>query len=108
MDVSQYLDIPIVCAVYILAEIAKKLFLKSDKSRGLIPILGTIAGIIISLCIFIFLPEYSTSTSIISAFANGAISGGAATGANQIYKQVLRFFNTDATVYEESESSEDT
>jgi hypothetical protein len=92
MDLSQYIDVPILCLVYLLAEVAKKTILKEDKKRGLIPVIGPIVGAVASIVIFIVWPEMSNSVNIFSAFANGVISGAAATGANQIYKQIARFF----------------
>ena len=93
MDLSQYIDVPILCFVYLFAEFAKKTFLKNDDKRALIPIIGPIVGAFVSICIFLFIPQFSTSVNVFAAFANGVISGAAATGANQIYKQLSRFFN---------------
>lgn len=92
MDLSQYIDVPILCLVYLLAEVAKKTILKEDKKRGLIPVIGPIVGAVSSIVIFTAWPEMSNSVNVFAAFANGVISGAAATGANQIYKQIARFF----------------
>lgn len=102
MDLSQYIDVPILCLVYLMAELAKRTFLKDDKKRGLIPIIGPIVGAIVSIILFFVSPEMSTSINVIGAFTNGVVSGAAATGANQIYKQIARFF----TPVDEEEYSE--
>lgn len=92
MDISAYIDIPIVVITYIVMEIIKRIFLKSDESRNLIPVISPVVGSIISIFIFCVFPEMSTNINLLSAFTSGAISGAAATGSNQIYKKISNFF----------------
>ena len=95
MDISAYIDIPILFLVYLIMEFSKKVFLKDDKERSLIPIIALFVGSVISVVIFYVWPEISSSVNPFSAFASGGISGAAATGGNQIYKQIHRFFTMD-------------
>lgn len=98
MDVSAYINIPIFAIVYLLMEAAKRLVLKNNKLRGLIPIIAPIAGAVISCIIYSSIPEWSTSTNGLEAFTTGVFSGAATTGGHQIYKQLYKFLNSE---YEE-------
>lgn len=92
MDISAYIDIPILVITYFIVEIVKRKLLKSDRQRSMLPIISAATGAIISIIIFVIWPSMSTNVNILNAFASGAISGSAATGSNQIYKQITRFF----------------
>lgn len=92
MDISAYIDIPILVITYFIVEIIKRKILKTDKQRSMLPIIAAITGSVISIFIFIVLPSLSTNINLLNAFASGAISGSAATGSNQIYKQITKFF----------------
>lgn len=97
MDLSAYIDVPILMIVYIGMEIIKRAILSKDntkKYRAFIPVMAPIIGSLISLLIFYKWPYISTSVNALNAFASGAISGAAATGGNQIYKQISKFFST--------------
>lgn len=97
MDLSAYIDVPILMIVYIGMEAVKRTILNMDntkKYRAFIPVMAPIIGSIISLIIFYKWPYISTSVNVLNAFASGAISGAAATGGNQIYKQISKFFST--------------
>ena len=98
MDLSAYIDVPILMIVYIGMEAIKRTILNTDKTkkyRAFIPVMAPIIGSIISIFIFYNWPYISTSVNALNAFASGAISGAAATGGNQIYKQISKFFSTD-------------
>lgn len=100
MDLSAYIDVPILMIVYIGMEAIKRLILNNDNTkryRAFIPVIAPIIGSLISLLIFYRWPYISTSVNGLNAFASGAISGAAATGGNQIYKQISRFFSTTDT-----------
>lgn len=93
IDLSHYIDIPVLCAVYLIVELLKLSVLKTDNARSFIPVIAPIIGATISICIFKFYPQLSISINVTAAFANGVISGSAATGANQIYKKIYSFLN---------------
>lgn len=92
MDISAYIDIPILVLTYFIVEIVKRKLLKDDKKRAFLPTIAACTGALLSMLIFIFIPSISTNVNLFNAFASGAISGSAATGSNQIYKQITRFF----------------
>lgn len=92
MDISAYIDIPILVITYFFVELVKRKFIKSDRQRSLLPIISAATGAVISMIIFVVWPSISTNVNLLNAFASGAISGSAATGSNQIYKQITRFF----------------
>ena len=97
MDLSAYIDVPILMIIYISMETIKRTILNTDKTkryRAFIPVIAPVIGSIISIFIFYKWPYISTSVNALNAFASGAISGAAATGGNQIYKQISRFFST--------------
>ena len=92
MDISAYIDIPILVITYFIVEVIKRKLLKTDKQRSMLPVIAAITGSVLSMLIYIVWPSISTNVNLLNAFASGAISGSAATGSNQIYKQITRFF----------------
>lgn len=84
--------VPIIVAnVYLLIEIYKLAFSKGkQKYQKLIPIIAGLLGIAISVTAFYLAPELIPVKNIISAIMIGASSGLAATGTNQIFKQMLK------------------
>lgn len=100
MDISSYIDIPILVLVYVIMEISKRTFMrKNDDLRRLIPLIALFLGAAISIIIFYIFPELSSNVNGLNAFASGAVSGTAATGSNQVYKQISRFFTTNDNEY---------
>ena len=98
MDISAYIDIPILVIVYVIMEISKRTFMRGrDDLRRLIPLIALFLGSAISMLIFYIWPELSTNVNGLNAFASGAVSGTAATGSNQVYKQISRFFTINNT-----------
>lgn len=97
MDISAYIDIPILILTYFLVEFVKRKLLKTDKQRDLLPAIAAITGAAISMLIFVVWPSVSTNVNLLNAFASGAISGSAATGSNEIYKRITRFFTVTTT-----------
>lgn len=81
----------LVIATYILVEICKALFLKTDKSRKHIPLIAAIIGVACAVVIFIFWPELIYCSNILEAIAIGGMSGFAATGCNQLYKKYTKY-----------------
>ena len=81
----------LVIATYILVELCKTIFLKTDKSRKHIPLVSAIIGVACSIIIFIFWPEMIHCNDILEAIAIGGMSGLAATGCNQLYKKYSKY-----------------
>lgn len=87
----------LVVIIYIFVEIAKKTFLKSDKSRNTIPLISAILGVVLAVAIFYLAPEIIFCSNVLEAVAMGGMSGFAATGCNQLYKKYTTYKgeNTD-------------
>lgn len=81
----------LVIATYILVEIFKALFLKTDKSRKHIPLIAAVIGVAAAIVIFIFWPDMIYCSNILEAIAMGGMSGFAATGCNQLYKKYSKY-----------------
>lgn len=96
MDLASFIDIPIVVIIYIIVYITRKFIIKNKKYNSLLPILAASLGVVISIVIFTFFPNVSSSTNALQAFTSGFISGMGATGSNQIYKQISRCFSYDS------------
>ena len=77
--------------IYFVAEFLKKLVLKDDKQKRWLPFICAMLGIVIAIAIYFFYPKGSMATNVIEAFATGALSGFAATGFNQLFKQFARY-----------------
>ena len=61
-----------------------------EKLDKWIPCICGVCGIILSLVAFYTIADYIPATNWLSAIAVGITSGLAATGANQIYKQLTK------------------
>lgn len=81
----------LVIIIYILVEIFKKLFLKTDKSRKHIPLIAAIIGVATSIIIFYISPDIICCNNVLEAIAMGGMSGFAATGCNQLYKKYTKY-----------------
>lgn len=94
----------VVVGAYIIAEILKKVVLKTDEKRAMLPVICGVIGAICGIGLYYIYPTALdvATNSPIGAIADGAFSGVLATGCNQIYKQVKKFFNTTSTTDLES------
>lgn len=88
-----YLSPFIIIVIYLLAEIYKKIFKNKPKYKTWLPIVCAVLGGLIGILIYKLYPQgiMQYADNAISAIANGAFSGLAATGCNQIYKQIKKF-----------------
>lgn len=82
--------IALVIVLYCLAEILKATLLKDESKRALLPIICGLLGALIAVVIYSFSPEVLGCKDYLNAVVVGAISGFAATGANQVYKQLKK------------------
>ena len=94
---DSYFNLFIVIAVYLIAELAKNIMVKTkkEKYRDLIPHVCLIIGAIIALLLLYLYPK-ALSDSIddpFKAFICGALSGMAATGSNQLFTRTIKFKN---------------
>lgn len=77
--------------IYFIAEILKKLVLKTNHQKRWLPFICAMIGIVMAITIYFVYPKGSMATNVIEAFATGALSGFAATGFNQLFKQFSRY-----------------
>ena len=81
----------IVIVTYALAEIAKNTVMTTDKRKKVIPAICILFGAAFGALLFRVSPEsFSEGMTIVQAAVEGAISGAAATGCNQLLKQLLK------------------
>lgn len=81
----------VVIIVYALAEIIKKILLKTDEQRAILPAICILLGIVISVALFSIWPDAMLEKTIPDAIITGGMSGMAATGVNQIKLQYKKF-----------------
>lgn len=88
-----YLSPFIIIVIYIIAEIYKRVFAKKAVYKNWLPIICAVIGGIMGFLIYKFYPQgiVQYADNAIGAIGNGAFSGLAATGCNQIYKQIKKF-----------------
>ena len=92
----------IVIVTYLIAEILKKFAFKNRPDlKTIIPIICAAIGAVIGLVIYLFYPMGIADTNAIAAITDGIFSGLAATGCNQIYKQIYKSKNYEAEYHEE-------
>ena len=106
-----YFNLFIVIVVYFLAEIVKKIMIKSKKEnyRDLLPHICLIIGAMIAILLLYVYPA-ALSEGIdnpIQAFICGALSGVAATGSNQLFARTVKFKNTVSNSFAYTEYTEE-
>jgi TctA family transporter len=85
---NQTASVPaIVAVVYILLYLFKYA-VKNEKWVRLIPVFAVILGGILGIICYYKIPNLMPVENVLVAFLIGAASGSAATGANQIFKQL--------------------
>lgn len=87
----------IIFAVYFVVWLLKKFVFKTNESRKNLPPIAGALGVAFALAFYFFAPEEIGFGSIVDAATQGAASGFAAVGCNQVYKQ-WRKFNGDTSV----------
>lgn len=83
---SDFIAIPAITVIcYLLAQ-AYKSFMAEDMYKHIPVLCGAVGGVVGVLC-YLFIPGYIPADNVIVAAAIGLVSGWAATGANQVWKQ---------------------
>ena len=100
----------IVIIVYILIEVLKRTVIKTDRQADMIPLVGVVSGVVISVAIF-FLDQNSelgiyVGDTVMSSILIGAGSGLVATGGNQVYKKIRKLANNDYSSSEDTDLSD--
>ena len=109
-----YLSPFIIIVIYIIAEIYKRVFAKKAAYKNWLPIICAVLGGIMGFLIYKFYPQgiVQYADNAIGAIGNGAFSGLAATGCNQIYKQIKKFklelfeSEDDTTTYSDNSNND--
>ena len=96
----------LVIFIYIIVEILKMTCIKDDKHRMVLPLICAVIGAILAVVLYGFFPEAIGATNFFEAATMGASSGLAATGCNQLYKQVRAFYEGTDNVEEEKKKKE--
>jgi len=78
----------IVIICYIIATLVKR----TSIAKEWLPLLSAGTGAMLAILGYCTLPQLTTADSFITAAFNGAISGLAATGGNQVFKQAVKLF----------------
>lgn len=80
------ISIPTIMVIsYLITEIFK-LFIK----KKYLPVVAGISGLILGIISFYLVPELIGNTNLLTSIAIGIVSGLAATGSNQILKQIRK------------------
>ena len=80
------ISIPTIMVIsYLITEIFK-LFIK----KKYLPVVAGVSGLILGIISFYLVPELIGNTNLLTSIAIGIVSGLAATGSNQILKQIRK------------------
>ena len=89
MEFLTVISVPaIVAAVYAIIEVIKKATNNNEKLSHFYPLIGLVLGAVAGVVCFYFIPDTIAAPNIVVAIIIGASSGLAATGTNQIVKQL--------------------
>jgi uncharacterized membrane protein len=106
-NLIQIASVPAITGIVFSAmEIYKRIIGKHEALIRLIPIISIILGIILGIAAFFCFKSIMPADNILTAILVGAASGAAATGTNQIFKQILKFL-TDKKEGNDSEKNAD-
>ena len=87
-----FASVPIITLiVYWCIELIKQLTNNNENFKRFIPISSTVIGIILGVIIYFFIPSLTIANNVLYAIGVGGVSGLAATGSNQIFKQLGKF-----------------
>ena len=75
--------------VYFLVEVYKALIKNKENGTRFLPLLCGGAGAILAIISYYAFPSTVPADNLFAAIATGIVSGFAATGAHQVYKQLL-------------------
>ena len=99
----------IVLTVYCLIELLKKFVFKEDiKKKTLLPVCCIGLGALIALIIYAVYPQGINAGNLIEAVGNGGMSGLAATGTNQLWKQFQKYSGGFGSVDPDADDSNTT
>ena len=80
---------PFICIVcYIIATLIKR----TSLAKEWLPLLSGCTGALLAVLGFYALPQFVTADTVITAAFHGVISGLAATGGDQVFRQAVKLF----------------
>ena len=89
-DLLQIVSVPVITAVvYGAMELYKYAVNGKESLIRLIPVIGAILGAALGIVVFYAAPDIVAADNIFTALLTGGASGLAATGGNQIIKQLI-------------------
>ncbi len=87
--VAECLALPIITAiVYMIIEVYKSVTPDLEKYRKIIPLIAMTVGIALGVLAYFISPEVLQTANVLGAIFVGGCNGLAATGVNQIFKQL--------------------
>ena len=96
MNAIDFVTVPIIVAVvYGAITLLKKAVGNSEKVLRFIPLIAAATGAVLGIIAFFALPEIIPARDAFTAILVGGASGLAATGTNQIFKQLDKFKGDD-------------
>ena len=93
---AEFVAVPAIVAVVYLIAYFLKVLAKSETFNRLIPPICGLLGLVLGLVCFLTIPNYIPATNWLEAAGIGIVSGLAATGTHQIYKQAVKGGENDA------------
>ncbi len=85
---TEFVSVPAIVVVCYLIGVIVKLF--GEKADKFIPVVCGVCGGILGIVVFYTIPGFIAANNWITALAVGIVSGFAATGVNQVYKQFTK------------------
>ena len=102
-NLSQTAGVPVIAAIVYGTLALYKYLVTSEKGRRLIPALAAVLGAALGITAYYAAPEVIAAANVLSAALIGGASGLAATGANQVYKQLTKDYVKDDEEKEKKE-----
>ena len=92
MEFLETISIPaIAIIVYWFINLLKYLVGEKENFKRAIPIIASFTGAVLGVVLFYLQPEIILAENVINAILIGGASGLAATGTNQVFKQLLKY-----------------
>lgn len=91
MEYLTLIAVPVITGVvYVLIEILKKMVNNNEKFLKFIPLIALVLGSISGAICYFFIPNIIPASNLVVSIIIGAASGLAATGTNQVIKQLTK------------------
>jgi uncharacterized membrane protein YdfJ with MMPL/SSD domain len=103
-NLMQIISVPVITAiVYGIIELYKYTVQNRESFVRLIPVIATVLGAVLGIVAFYAVRDIIAADNVFTALLSGGASGAAATGTNQIFKQLSKKNETE----EEGNDKED-